>query len=449
MNDTGITKRLADWAVDLRADEIPADVRAEGVRTFVNWLGCAVGGARHETVDRALDAMRMFSGPERAQVIGRTERLDELHAALVNGISSHVLDYDDTHLKTIIHPAGPVASAILAVAESLAISGRDFLTALIVGVEVECRIGNCVYPDHYDRGWHITGTAGVFGAAAATGKLIGLTRQQMVWAFGIAATQSSGLREMFGTMCKSFHPGRAAQNGAMAAFLAKANFDSSDRAIEAPRGFANVLSTKQDYSEIIGGLGTRWEAGLNTYKPYACGIVIHPTIDGCQQLRERLGDRVSAIVAVELRTHPLVLELTGKRTPKTGLEGKFSVFHAAATALLRSDGSPTAFTDGAVRDPAIMALRDKVTATSDTSVDEDAVHIAVTLEDGERISLHVPHAIGSLERPLSNVAIGEKFISQSIPVIGEKAARDLLARGWALETAVDVAQIARAGAARV
>jgi 2-methylcitrate dehydratase PrpD len=448
MNDTEITKRLAGWTVDLTAEKIPASIRAEGVRTFVNWLGCAVGGASHETVDRALDAVRLFSGPERAQVIGRTERLDELHAALVNGISSHVLDYDDTHLKTIIHPAGPVASAILAVSESRQISGRDFLTALIAGIEVECRIGNCVYPDHYDRGWHITGTAGVFGAAAATGKLLGLTHQQMVWAFGIAATQSSGLREMFGTMCKSFHPGRAAQNGAMAAFLAKANFDSSEQAIEAPRGFANVLSTRQDYSEIMDGLGGHWEAGLNTYKPFACGIVIHPTIDGCQQLREQLGPAVASIRSVALRAHPLVLELTGKTAPKTGLEGKFSVFHAAATALLRGDGSPTAFTDEAVHDPAIMALRDKVKATSDASVHEDAVHIAVTLNDGRRIDLHVPHAIGSLKRPLSNEAITEKFVNQSSPVIGDNAASDLAAMAWALEASPDVAQISRAAAAR-
>jgi 2-methylcitrate dehydratase PrpD len=447
MKDLEITRQLAGWVVGLDAGDIPAEVRREGVRTFVNWLGCAVGGASHETVDRALDAVRMFSGPERAQVIGRDDRLDELHAALINGISSHVLDYDDTHLKTIIHPAGPVASAILAVSESRAVSGRDFLTALVVGIEVECRIGNAVYPDHYDRGWHITGTAGVFGAAAATGKLLGLSRQQMMWAIGLAATQASGLRDMFGTMTKSFHPGRAAQNGAMAAFLAKANFDSSERAIEAPRGFANVLSTKQDYSEILDGLGSDWEAGLNTYKPYACGIVIHPTIDGCQQLRERLGGKVAAIASVGLRTHPLVLELTAKRRPNTGLEGKFSVFHAAATALLRGDGSPTAFTDEAVRDPAIMALRDRVDATSDAGVPEDAVHIAVTFEDGERIELHVPHAIGSLERPLSDNAIGKKFTNQSVPVIGEAAAGSLLDMGWAIETSPDVAAIARAAAA--
>jgi len=447
MENVDVTKRLSAWIVGLNGGDIPEKVRREGARSFVNWLGCAVGGARHETVDRALDAVRLFTGEARAQVIGRPERLDELHAALVNGISSHVLDYDDTHLKTIIHPAGPVASAILSVAEGRKVSGADFLTALIAGIEVECRIGNAVYPDHYDRGWHITGTAGVFGAAAATGKLLGLDERQMVWALGIAATQSSGLREMFGTMCKSFHPGRAAQNGAMAAFLAKAGFDSSERAIEAPRGFANVLSTKQDYSEILGELGGRWEAGLNTYKPYACGIVIHPTIDGCQQLRERLGDRVGAIAKVELRTHPLVLELTGKRTPRTGLEGKFSVYHAAATALLRGDGTPTAFTDEAVRDEKIIRLRDRVSAESDKHMHEDAVFIALTMEDGERIELDVPHAIGSLARPLTDAMITEKFTTQSALVIGQAKARALVDKAWALETASDMRDIALAAAA--
>jgi 2-methylcitrate dehydratase PrpD len=447
MQDTEVTKHLAAWIVGLRGNEIPQSVHSEGVRTFANWLGCAVGGARHETVDRALDAVKPFSGEARAQVIGRAERLDELNAALLNGIASHVLDYDDTHLKTIVHPAGPVASAILAVAEGRQVSGADFLTALIAGIEVECRIGNSVYPDHYDRGWHITGTAGVFGAAAATGKLLKLDEQQMTWALGIAATQSSGLREMFGTMCKSFHPGRAAQNGALAAFLAKAGFDSSERAIEAPRGFANVLSTRQDYSEILGGLGERWEAGLNTYKPYACGIVIHPTIDGCQQLRARLGERVEAISKVELRTHPLVLELTGKRAPKTGLEGKFSVYHAAATALLRGDGSPSAFTDEAVRDGKIIRLRDRVSAEADKSVHEDAVFIALTMEDGERIELHVPHAIGSLERPLTNKMITEKFARQSSPVIGEEKTWALIDKAWALETTSDMRHIALASAA--
>jgi 2-methylcitrate dehydratase PrpD len=438
-----VTSRLVDWIVDIKGSDIPADVRKEGLRTFVNWTGCAVGGARHETVDRALAAVMPFSGKATSTVLGRPERLDALHAALLNGITSHVLDYDDTHLKTIIHPAGPVASALLALAELRPMSGKDFLTALIIGVEVECRIGNSVYPDHYDRGWHITGTAGVFGAAAAAGKAIGLSKQQMRWAFGLAATQASGLREMFGTMTKSFHPGRAAQNGLMSALLAEANFDSSERAIEAPRGFANVTSTKQDYSEILDDLGTRWESALNSYKPFACGIVIHPTIDGCQQIRNEIGDRVRAIRSVHLTTHPLVLELTGKKTPRTGLEGKFSVYHSAAAALLKGDGAPTAFTDELVNLPEITALRDRISATADPDCHEASVTINVTFEDGSTLTRHIERAIGSKEVPLTDQQIDAKFTTQSALVIGEEATRGLLATAWNLEALSSVAEVAR------
>ncbi len=427
-----VTRQLAQWIATFPGASIPDPVKHEGLRTIVNWLGCAIGGSSHETLDRALAAVKLFAGPAQATVIGRTERTDALHAAFLNGISSHVLDYDDTHLKTIIHPAGPVASAAFAAAEMMTVSGSDLLTAIILGIETECRIGNAVYPDHYDRGWHITGTAGVFGAAAAVGRLLALDERRMTWALGIAATQSSGLREMFGTMCKSFHPGRAAQNGAFSAFLAQAGFDSSERSIEAPRGFANVLSTKQDYGEILNDLGKRWETSLNTYKPFACGIVIHPTIDGCQQIRAELGDAVREIERVELVTHPLVLELTGKTAPKTGLEGKFSVYHAAAAALLRGDGSPAAFTDEAVSDPEIVALRGRVTAASDKSIAEESVRIAVNLKDGRRIERFVRHAIGSLERPLSRAELETKFRGSSEPMLGSPETEAVLQMAWDL-----------------
>jgi 2-methylcitrate dehydratase PrpD len=444
MTATKVTAELADWIVGQPASAIPAEVREEGVRTFVNWVGCAVGGARHETADRALAAVDPFSGPRKATVLGRGDKLDALHAALLNGITSHVLDYDDTHLKTIIHPAGPVASALLALSEVRPLSGRDLLTALIVGIEAECRIGNAVYPHHYDRGWHITGTAGVFGAAAAVGRAIGLDARGMRWALGLAATQASGLREMFGTMTKSFHPGRAAQNGAMAAFLAEAGFDSSEQAIEAPRGFANVLSEKQDYAEILDGLGSRWESALNSYKPFACGIVIHPTIDGCQQIREEIGQRVNDIAKVKLTTHPLVLELTGKRTPRTGLEGKFSVYHAAACALLRGDGAPTAFTDEVVNLAEIVDLRDRVTAEGDPRCHEAAVTIEVTFKDGSTATKHVERAIGSRERPLTNAQLETKFMNQAMLVIGEATSRALLDLAWTIEDLDRAAAVADA-----
>ncbi|MGA9090961.1 MAG: MmgE/PrpD family protein, partial [Bradyrhizobium sp.] len=197
-----VTRILAHYIVTAKYDDLPENVRKEGVRTLLNWVGVAVGGSRHPTVDIAASALAPFSGPHQASLFGRRERFDIMNAAFINGVSSHIFDYDDTHLKTIIHPAGPVASAILALAEMQPVSGKDFLNALVLGVETECRIGNAVYPNHYDVGWHITGTAGVFGAAAAAGKLLGFNEQQMVWALGLAASQPVGLRESFGSMNK-------------------------------------------------------------------------------------------------------------------------------------------------------------------------------------------------------------------------------------------------------
>ena len=252
-----VTRKLAHYIVTASYDDLPANVRKEGVRTLLNWTGVAIGGSRHQTVDIAVSALTPFSGPAQASLFGRRERFDIMNAAFINGVSSHIFDYDDTHLKTIIHPAGPVASAILALAEMQPVSGKEFLNALVLGVETECRIGNAVYPNHYDVGWHITGTAGVFGSAAAVGKLLKLNEQQMIWALGLAASQPVGLRQSFGSMNKSFNPGRAASNGIFAAMLASKNFTSSDNMIEAKRGWANTISAKQDYNEILGDLGKR------------------------------------------------------------------------------------------------------------------------------------------------------------------------------------------------
>jgi 2-methylcitrate dehydratase PrpD len=381
-------------------------------------------------------------------VLGRSERLDIFHAALLNGISSHVFDFDDTHLKTIIHPAGPVASAILALAEHRPVSGRDFLHAFILGVETECRIGNAVYPAHYDIGWHITGTAGVFGAAAAAGKLLGLDEQKMVWALGIAGTQSSGFREMFGTMCKSFHPGRAAQNGLTAAHLAAQGFTSSNRVLEAPRGFAHVMSAQRDFNAITENLGKSFEIALNTYKPFACGIVIHPSIDGCVQIRNENGVKAEDIASIALKVHPLVLELTGKKTPQTGLEGKFSVYHSAAVAIIHGRAGEEEYSDTAVRDPRVTTLRDKVTAEADRSLHEDAAWIRVTLTNGQAIEKHVAHAIGSLERPMSDADLEAKFHHLADPVAGQAQAAKLIGLAREIETLPEVAEIARASAVK-
>ena len=421
-----VTRQLARYVVGARPEDIPAAVVREARRTVVNWVGCALGGARHETLDNAIAALAPFAGPAQATVIGRRERMDALTVSLLNGMSSHVLDFDDTHLKTVIHPAGPVAPAILALAEQQPISGRDFLHALILGAEVECRIGNAVYPAHYDRGWHITGTAGVFGAAAACGKLLGLSELQMVWAMGLAAAQPVGLREMFGSMTKSFHPGRASQNGFTAALLASKNFTSTAVGLEGKSGWAHVVSTEVKWDEITGGLGERFELLLNTYKPFACGIVMHPTIDACLQLRSEHRLTPDQIERIDLAVHPLVLELTGKRTPQTGLEGKFSIYTAAALAIVVGSAGPKQFSDAVIRDAAVVALRDRVVATVTPGIREAQVRAVITLKDGRRLEKFIEHVVGSVERPMSDADLDAKFLDLADGVLSSARAKQLL-----------------------
>src|SRR5205085_9831013 len=237
----------------------------EAHRTFLNWVGCAVGASRHESAEAALGGVRMLQPAPQSTVLGRGEKVDMASAALVNGITSHTFDFDDTHLKTVIHPAGPVAPALLALAEVINASGRDVVDALVLGVDVECRIGNCMYPEHYDRGWHITGSTCTLGAAAACARLLKLDERRTMMAIGIAASQPIGMREQFGTMTKPFHPGGAARAGLTSALLAKHGYTASPKALEAPRGYIQVVSTKHDWTEITGELGQRFEISFNTY----------------------------------------------------------------------------------------------------------------------------------------------------------------------------------------
>ncbi len=392
-------------------------VEREAHRTFYNWLGCAVGAAHHEAADAAVAAVRMLEPAPQATVLGRAEKLDMAGAALVNGITSHTFDFDDTHLKTIIHPAGPVASAVLALAEQRGDGGRTVLDALVLGIDVACRIGNAMYPDHYDRGWHITGSTGTLGAAAGCARVLGLDVRQTAMALGIAASQPVGLREQFGTMTKPFHPGAAARAGLMSALLAKHGFTASPRSIEAPRGFVQVVSDKRTWSEITDELGERFEISFNTYKPFACGIVIHPSIDACVQLRER-GIAAEQVERIELRVHSLVLELTGKKEPTDGLQGKFSVYHGCAAGLMFGRAGEEEFSDEIVNRPDVAALRRKVQATVDDSIDEAAADVTAVLTSGERVHIRVEHAIGSLQRPLSDAQLDAKFAGLVEPVLG-------------------------------
>ena len=440
-NAPPITQLLAQFVANHPSRGWSDAVDHEAHRTFMNWLGCAVGAAHHEAADAALAAVNVLQPAAQASVLGRTERVDMASAALLNGITSHTFDFDDTHLKTIIHPAGPVASAVLAMAEHLGSSGREVIDALVLGIDVSCRVGNAMYPDHYDRGWHITGSTGTLGAAAACARLLKLDVQKTAMALGIAASQPIGMREQFGTMTKPFHPGAAARAGLMSALLAQQGFTASPKALEAPRGMMQTVSTKNDWNEITHELGERFEISFNSYKPFACGIVIHPSIDACAQLRAQ-GVTPEQVVSIELKVHSLVLELTGKKEPVDGLQAKFSVYHGCAAGLTFGYAAEEEFADDIVTREDMVALRRKVIATVDDSIDEASADVTAVLKDGRRVHVFVEHAIGSIQNPMTDALLEGKFHGLADAVLGKDKTSALIAQCWTLGEASQLRDLA-------
>ncbi len=315
-----------------------------------------------------------------------------------------------------------------------------------------------LFASYLSRSRHITSSVGSIGAAAAVAKILGLSVTEIAHAIGIAATQVVGLREMFGSHTKSFHPGRAAQCGLLAAFMAEGGYTSSDRALEAKRGWANVVgATKPDVQQNLekwlgledntvglarDGAG-RWEILRNSFKPFPCGIVVHPVIDACVRLHQDLatiGLVPSNIKTVVAKVHPLVLELTGKKEPQTGLEAKFSVYHGAACGLLFGKVTPAEFGNGVVKDTRVISLRDRIDAVISEKLAADQATVLLYLDNGQVLERHIDHAIGSIEVPMDDASLEKKFVGQCTPVLadGVKRASDAC---WAVENFQDISSI--------
>jgi 2-methylcitrate dehydratase PrpD len=262
----------------------------------------------------------------------------------------------------------------------------------------------------------------------------------MIWAMGLAATQASGLREMFGSMAKFFHAGHAARNGYLSAVLAKSGFTAGEYALEGPRGFAAVQASQYDLSKITAGLGTDFQIRYNTYKPYPCGIVVHPTIDGCIDLHRDYHPAPESIQAVRVRVAPLVLDLCNKREIRQGLDSKYSIYHSAAVGLVRGKAGLDEYSDAAASDPVIKRMRERVAAIGDASITEDQSDIEVVLENGTVLRRFVECSLGNLRRPLSDRQLEEKFRDQArIPQVDRVI--DLC---WRLDELQDVNELVSA-----
>ena len=441
-----ITGILAAYATDIRFADLPGHVRQETARTFLNWLGCVLGGCRERTVEIAVATAAETAGAAQATVIGHVQRMDIVNAAFLNCLSSSALAYDDTHLATVTHPTGPVAATLLALAERGTVSGESFVNALALGIEIECRLSNMLLlpPAQANLGFYMTGLSGPVGTAAACGRVLGLDREKMGWALGLAAAQSSGFRATHATMAAAFVPAQAARSGLSAAMLAAKGFTCSEHTLEAANGFAGVFATGADLGRAVDGLGQHFELLANAYKPYPCGIVIHPAIDACLDIAARL-DAGAALSAVELTVHPLALALTGLRTPTTSLQTQNSLYHWAAAALLQGSAGLAQIQPACIDDPDVARLRSRISARADPALGRDEAIAEVTLADGAALRSHVVHARGSRERPMTDEELDAKFVAQASRILPPASAEQLLRLCRDVATLDDVgAQIVRA-----
>jgi len=431
-----LTKSLCAHLATARFEDLtPAAVRAAR-RGILDWIGCALAGARHPTIDILLGVLQEVSGRPQATVLGRGLKLGLLEAPLANGQMGHLLDYDDTHMGgVVLHTSSPVLSALFALAERAPVSGCDVMLAYAVGFEAGVRSGRTA-PGHHNGGWHLTGTLGSIAAGAAAGKLLKLDTQRLTYTLGIAATQAAGMQQNRGTMCKSFHAGKAAANGVLAALLAERGFDSTQEIIEGKKGFCRIYSDTAAPDALTRGLGHSWFIETNGHKPYACGVVLHPLIDAMAAIHHRASIDPRTVTAIELRVHPHALSITGVLEPSTGLQSKFSYRHSAAVALVDGNAGIPQYTDARATDPLLVELRRKVTAIADERLGKDEACAIVTAGD-IREEVHIPHASGTVDNPMSDAAIEAKFLANAVPVIGADRARRAADLVWSLEKLAD------------
>ena len=375
--EAGLTSALAGFLARSRWEDIPDAIRHEGRRGLLNALGCILAGRD----DPAVSIVR---------------NVFPLEDALIDAAAATAHDYDDTHLPTVIHATPPVAAVVLSIARKQEVSGAELLHAFILGVETSCRMGNAVTPGHYERGWHITGTCGVFGATVAAARLLRLDERQLVSALAIAATQAAGLVEVLGSMARVLNAGFAARNGLAAARLAAQQFEGPRAPLEGLRGFVNVFGGNADLSQLTQRLGEHWEMTRVAYKPYPSGVVLHALIDACLEHRKDL--RIAKHIQVDLS--PLAVERTDRPEPRNAIEARLSAQHAVAVALLQGDAGLEQFSDAAALDPEVQALRRRIGVAADPSLDKMAARIRT-----DRAVVEAPES-----RPMDDARLEAKFV---------------------------------------
>jgi 2-methylcitrate dehydratase PrpD len=379
----GMTRKLADFIATFDASKIPNEAFDHAKVAFMDWMAVTMGGVHDPVVSKLIAYAETMGGNPQASLIGFSIKTNVSQAALINGAASHVLDYDDTLVSFFGHPSVTIFPSLLALAEWKKKSGRDFLTAYLMGLQAGATIGVCAGLDHYMAGWHATSTLGHLASAAGCARLLGLTPQQTVYALGIAATQSSGLKRVFGTMCKPFHAGRASQAGLMAALLAGNNFTCAEDILEGPQGFFAAFKGGVN-ADVLAMMGLGWDVVNVSQKYHASCHATHSPLEAALTIVKEANIDLSDIQKITVYSSKLALDAAGKTNPATGLEGKFSIPFCVANALCTGITGNQAFTDENVHHPITRQLMEKINVVLDQK--KIALEADVTIEtfDGRK-----------------------------------------------------------------
>ncbi len=434
------TRDLCDAIGEMDFAGLPADVIAEAKLCVLDWLGVTLGGADEPLTKILMELADCMGGEEQASIIGHDRKDSILNAALINGSASHALDFDDVHFQMMGHPTVPVMPALLALAESRRAGGEDFLTAFIAGFEAECRIGSSVFPMHYQQGYHATSTIGRFGAAAACSKLMGLDSDRMVNSLGLAGTQSAGLKQVFGTMTKPFHAGKAAMDGLMAALLAEKGFTCSDDILTGESGFCKVLSPDFNPENINYAFGRDYAIVNVMFKRHASCFETHPTIDAALGLREKV--EIENISEVHVQATEVAVEIAGKPSPTTGLEGKFSLAYCAALALADGETGEENFTDEKVCGERMATLTKKVKVEVNEDLGITQSEIIIRTSDGRELTTRADTMDLNSDKDRRKNDLVRKFRSFADRLLPEGRTDSILQFLDELETKNDVGELA-------
>ncbi len=442
-----VTRQLAERASAVTYDALPEPVRVVARQCVLDYYGVALAGAGDPLVQILLDELGEAAGAEQAGVIGHKPRLPVLSAALINGAIGHALDYDDVNLAMPGHPSVAILPGLMALAEERRSSGRDVIAAFVAGYETACRIGRAMRPGHYNLGFHATGTVGALGAAAACAHLLGLDAAATATALGIAGTQAAGLKSQFGTMCKPFHAGKAAQNGLLAARLASRGFSSRPDLVECEQGFA--LTHGPDFhpetalAEPSGG----FHILANLFKYHAACYLTHGPIEAARAVRERHGVTPERIARITLTLDRSCDRVCNIPAPSDGLESKFSLRQTVAMALAGIDTAGLdSYSAATASDPPLVALREKIALDFRDDWPQAAAEIEVALADGSVLRAGHDAGIPSADIAAQGERLAAKFDALAAPVLGAARGRELRAAIAAMEGLADAGTLARLAA---